>query len=148
MNITKFCNVNYYTIFCLIFANFFRLNKFIYKYQNYYKNKNFEQFYVTKRFIIFNTNNFTLQFLIFKIDFFCLNVDIFITIIDDINCFVIFFQNFYIRFFAILFELLFNIDYKFNKKIINIKFFETLKILNIFKFSKHSNYFFKTKIVI
>ena len=84
----EFCDVNYYVTFCLVFANFFRLNEFIYEYQNYYKDQNFEQFHVIKRFIIFGTNSFILRLLVFKIDFFCVSVDIFIAAIRDVDYFV------------------------------------------------------------
>ena len=86
--------INYIIIFYLIFVDFFRFKKFTYELQNYY-NYNFFKFYIIKRLILFNFNNFSIHFFVFKIDFFKLKVDIYITITNKKNCSFIIIKNFY-----------------------------------------------------
>ena len=86
--------INYIAIFCLIFVDFFRFEKFIYESQNYHDH-NFFDFHIIKRLVLFDVNNFSIHFFVFKIDSFKLEIDIYIIITSKNNCSFIIMKNFY-----------------------------------------------------
>ena len=139
--------INYIAIFCLIFADFFRFEKFIYESQNYY-DYNFFKFYMIKRSILFDFNNFLIHLFVFKIDFFKLKIDIHIAIINKKNCSFMIMKNFYKMIFQNFDNFLFEINNKFFKRIIIFTFVQIFTILNLNYTFKFVDFLFKINVVI
>ena len=78
-------DVNMHATFCLTFANFLRVNEFIYIKVDTQTN-DFENWFVTRNHVSLSKNNLTLDISISKIDTFKRGISILIATINDVAC--------------------------------------------------------------
>ena len=137
--------INYIIVFCLIFVDCFCLNEFIYNSKKFH-DYNFDYYYIIKRFITFDFDNFFIHFF-FKIDSFKLKMNIYIIITNDITCSFKIMKKFYKMIFRNFNSFLFNINNKFFKRINFFIFVETFTIVDIFKSFQYVKFLFKINVV-
>ena len=126
--------------FYLTFANFFRVNEFIYIKVDIQTN-DFENWFVIKNHVSLSKNNFTLDISISKIDIFKRDIFILIVTINDVVCLLKSFRHLFIEYSIKNDTFLFQIFDEFFKQHVTI----TLRrlLLNIDIKDKFSTHFFK-----
>ena len=97
LNINISNDVNMHATFCLTFANFSRVSEFIYIKVDIQTN-DFENWFVIRNHVSLSKDNFTLDISISKIDIFKFSFLIFITIINDVVCFLKSFRHLFIEY--------------------------------------------------
>ena len=87
LNTNTFDDDNMHVAFCLTFANFFRVNEFIYIKVDAQTN-DFDEWHVIRNHVTMSDDCLTLIISFFKIDSFKKRIAILIAIIDDVACFL------------------------------------------------------------
>ena len=132
--------------FCLIFANFLRIDEFIWSKIDFIVE--FNKWRIIRFFVIFFDDHFILTFFVSKIDSFCKKISIFIVTTNDVVCAMISLRNLFERFSISTFVFLFQID---QSKIFNAKYVIIVlrnAIIDLKYDDHYSNHFFRRNVAI
>ena len=144
LNTNTLDDVNIHVAFCLTFANFFRVNEFIYIKVDAQTN-DFDEWHVTRIHVTMNDDYFTLIISFFKIDSFKRKIAILIAIIDDVACSLKFLRHLYASFSIKNNTFLFQIFNDFSRQHVIATFRQML--FNIDIKNRFSSHFFKRDVV-
>ena len=132
--------------FCLIFANFLRIDEFIWSKVDFIVE--FNKWRIIRFFVIFFDDHFILTFSVSKIDSFRKKISIFIATTNDVVCAMISLRNLFERFSISTFVLLFQIN---QSKIFNAKYVIIVlrnAIIDLKHDDHYSNHFFRRNVAI